>query len=343
MEHNRLFRMLLLLLEKKKTTAPELARLFEISVRTVYRDIDRLSAAGIPVYTTTGKHGGIHLMDHYVMDKSLLSKDEQNEILLGLYSVSAIPHLNSARMLGRLTTLFDHKLDWIEFEYSPWGSIPEQEMQLFNQVKQAIFASELLSFHYIDSNGEASEETALPVKLIFKNNTWYFKGLKHFQPVTSNSSNSLNTFVTYKIKRITKLRFVPGPYERAMTSIAGDAGEEIIKEDLPHGKNKDTDTPSNQPPEKELPIELLFEQTTAYRVYDLLDPAMIQQEPDGKLRVSIPIDEGEQLYSFLMSFGSKVTVVTPKAVRRELLRRHQEALTHLLEDDGQNTEDDVTI
>ena len=96
--------MLLLLLEKENDR-PELARLFEISVRTVYRDIDRLSAAGIPVYTTTGKHGGIHLMDHYVMDKSLLSEDEQNEILLGLYSVSAIPHLNSARMLGRLTTL----------------------------------------------------------------------------------------------------------------------------------------------------------------------------------------------------------------------------------------------
>lgn len=332
--------MLLLLLEKKKTTAPELARLFEISVRTVYRDIDRLSAAGIPVYTTTGKHGGIHLMDHYVMDKSLLSEDEQNEILLGLYSVSAIPHLNSARMLGRLTTLFDHKLDWIEFEYSPWGSIPEQEMQLFNQVKQAIFVSQLLSFHYIDSNGEASEELALPVKLIFKNNTWYFKGLKQSQAVTSNSSD---TFVTYKIKRITKLRFVPGPYERAVTSIAEDAGKEIIKEDLHHAKNKDADTQSNQPSEKPLPIELLFEQTIAYRVYDLLDPAMIQQEPGGKLRVSISIDEGEQLYSFLMSFGSKVTVITPQTVRRELLRRHQEALAHLLEDDGQDLGDDGTI
>jgi predicted DNA-binding transcriptional regulator YafY len=329
--------MLLLLLEKKKTTAPELARLFEISVRTVYRDIDRLSAAGIPVYTTTGKHGGIHLMDNYVMDKSLLSEDEQNEILLGLYSVSAIPHLNSARMLGRLTTLFDHKLDWIEFEYSPWGSIPEQEMQLFNQVKQAIFASQLLSFHYIDSNGEASEEMALPVKLIFKNNTWYFKGLKQTQPVISNSTDS---FVTYKIKRITKLRFVPGSYEHTRTSTMD---EDSIQEYPYRGGKKDLKIQSNQSPEKQLPIELLFEQTIAYRVYDLIDPAMIQQEPGGKLRVSIPIDEGEQLYSFLMSFGSKVTVVAPKTVRRELLRRHQEALVHLLEDDGHNLEDNGTI
>ncbi|MEK3824862.1 MULTISPECIES: helix-turn-helix transcriptional regulator [Paenibacillus] len=337
MEHNRLFRMLLLLLEKKKTTAPELARLFEISVRTVYRDIDRLSAAGIPVYTTTGKHGGIHLMDHYVMDKSLLSEDEQNEILLGLYSVSAIPHLNSARMLGRLTTLFDHKLDWIEFEYSPWGSIPEQEMQLFNQVKQAIFASQLLAFHYIDSNGEASEETALPVKLIFKNNTWYFKGLKQPQPMTSNSPD---TFVTYKIKRITKLRFVPGAYEHTRPS----TGEgDRVKEEPYHGENQDIKIQSNQPSEKQTLIELLFEQTIAYRVYDLLDPAIIQQEADGKLRVSIPIDEGEQLYSFLLSFGSKIKVISPLTVRKELLRRHQEAVALLLEDDGHKTEDDGTI
>ncbi|KAA8786701.1 YafY family transcriptional regulator [Paenibacillus amylolyticus] len=321
--------MLLLLLEKKKTTAPELARLFEISVRTVYRDIDRLSAAGIPVYTTTGKHGGIHLMDHYVMDKSLLSEDEQNEILLGLYSVSAIPHLNSARMLGRLTTLFDHKLDWIEFEYSPWSSIPEQEMQLFNQVKQAIFASQLLAFHYIDSNGEASEETALPVKLIFKNNTWYFQGLKQAE----HQSSSL---VTYKIKRITELRFVPGAYERTEAYT-------LKKEELIEGKNRgqynDMEGKSKEQPE----LQLLFEHSVAYRVYDLLDPAIIQQEPDGKLQVSLQLDQGERLYSFLMSFGSKVKVIAPMAVRKELLRRHQEAVTLLLEDDGHKTEDDGTI
>lgn len=322
--------MLLLLLEKKKTTAPELARLFEISVRTVYRDIDRLSAAGIPVYTTTGKHGGIHLMDHYVMDKSLLNEDEQNEILLGLYSVSAIPHLNSARMLGRLTTLFDHKLDWIEFEYSPWGSIPEQEVQLFNQVKQAIFTSQLLSFHYVDSNGEESEETALPIKLIFKNNTWYFKGLKR-------DPHKPDTLLTYKIKRITELRFVPGAYERTLST-------PMKEENINAGRTPAGDNPAEEQPEL-IQLELLFEQSVAYRVYDLLDPALIQQEADGKLRVSLQIEEGERLYSFLLSFGSKVTVIQPSAVRKELRRRHQDAVSHslLLEDDGHEAAHDDTI
>ena len=307
MERNRLFRMLLLLLEKKKTTAPELARLFEISVRTVYRDIDRLSAAGIPVYTTTGKHGGIHLMDHYVMDKSLLSEDEQNEILLGLYSVSSIPHLNGARMLQRLTTLFDHKLDWIEFEHSPWGSIPAKEMELFNQVKQAIFARQPISYHYVDSNGEASMQTAQPVKLVFKNNTWYFKGLKQLESGTVGLE-------TFKIKRISQLRFVPGLPVLEPFALPTDA--------------------TMQTPEELVRIELLFSDTVAYRVHDFFDPVSIHPEQDGTLRVVMHLDEGERLYSFLMSFGAEVTVVEPARVRGELLRRHQRAVQHLLEESG---------
>ncbi|WNS45252.1 YafY family protein [Paenibacillus sp. MMS20-IR301] len=303
MEYNRLFRMLLLLLDKKKTTAPELARLFEISVRTVYRDLDRLSAAGIPVYTTTGKYGGIHLMDNYVMDKSLLSEDEQNEILLGLYSVSSIPHLNSAHMLSRLTTLFGHKLDWIEFEHSPTGSIPDKE--LFNLVKQAIFARHPVSFHYVDSNGKASIETAQPVKLVFKNNTWYFRGLKQ----NEQGHGSMDTF---KISRITELRFVHGGYA-ADAAVSG-----IGIEDM------------EQTPADQIRIDLLFSGSMAYRVQDFIDPLLIQHEQDGRLRVFIHAGEGERLYSFLMSFGADVTVVEPVRVRDELLRRHRLAVAHLL-------------
>ncbi|OWA33513.1 transcriptional regulator [Saccharibacillus sp. O16] len=301
--------MLLLLLEEKKTTAPELARRFEVSVRTIYRDIDRLSAAGIPVYTSTGKHGGIHLMDNYVMDKSLLSEEEQNEILLGLYSVSAIPHLNGNRMLTRLTTLFDHKLDWIEFEHSPWGSVPDQEMNRFHLVKQAIFARQLLAFHYIDSNGLASEQTALPVKLIFKNHTWYFKG---WRPPDLNTDQA-ETFDTFKIKRITHLHVVSGRDSSLSTIPPSEEDQEMV----------------HKPPA----IEVLFSSTVAYRVRDLLDPSAIREEVDGKLYVSMELVEDERLYSFLLSFGGDVSVLQPAHVRHELLRRHRRAVEHLLADD----------
>jgi len=302
MENNRLFRMLLLLLEKKKATAPELARLFEISVRTVYRDIDRLSAAGIPVYTTTGKHGGIHLMDNFVMDKSLLSEDDQNEILLGLYSVSAIPHLNTAHMLKRLTALFDHKLDWIEFDFSPWGSIPQQERDLFNQVKQAIFTNQWITFHYVNSDGEKSVPTVEPLKLLFKNSTWYFKGYIHDEP-------DRNEFQTFKMKRITQLKFLP----------------RVPRNNINIGSlENETHVTINQ-----IALELSFSNSIAYRVYDFFEPSRIEKEPDGRLRVALELNEGEWLYSFLMSFGSDLTVIKPPHVGQELLRRHIKAVEHL--------------
>ncbi|MFK4303182.1 putative DNA-binding transcriptional regulator YafY [Paenibacillus sp. RC254] len=302
MENNRLFRMMLLLLEKKKATAPELARLFEISVRTVYRDIDRLSAAGIPVYTTTGKHGGIHLMDNFVMDKSLLSEDDQNEILLGLYSVSAIPHLNSAHMLKRLTAMFDHKLEWIEFDFSPWRSISLQERELFNQVKQAILTKQLMTFHYIDSNGEPSLETVEPVKLIFKNNTWYFKG-------NGQSTPSITEAQTFKMKRVSELKLLSKPLDQSMT-----AGLRVSEKHV------------TSPP---VSMKLIFSSTIAYRVHDFFEPSRIEKQPDGRLHVSLEVHEGEQLYSFLMSFGAELTVVKPPHIRQELLRRHIDAVEHL--------------
>ena len=74
MPESRLFKILYYLLDKGTATAPELAERFEVSVRTIYRDIDMLSSAGIPVYTTTGHGGGIHLIDNFVLKKSLLSE-----------------------------------------------------------------------------------------------------------------------------------------------------------------------------------------------------------------------------------------------------------------------------
>ena len=66
MQESRLFRILYYLLDKGRATAPELAEKFEVSVRTIYRDVDAISSAGIPVYVTTGRNGGIQFLDNYV-------------------------------------------------------------------------------------------------------------------------------------------------------------------------------------------------------------------------------------------------------------------------------------
>ena len=106
MQINRLFEIIYLLLEKGSVTAAALAERFEVSVRTIYRDIDLLSGAGIPVYCSRGRGGGVSLLPDFVLDKSLLSEREQDEILFALQSVAA----THARRLyiSHLVSIFNH-------------------------------------------------------------------------------------------------------------------------------------------------------------------------------------------------------------------------------------------
>ena len=88
--NNRLFEIVYILMQKKKITAKELADKFEVSIRTIYRDIETLSGANIPIYASKGKDGGIGLLDEYVLNKTILSEEEQNQILFALQGMKKI-------------------------------------------------------------------------------------------------------------------------------------------------------------------------------------------------------------------------------------------------------------
>ena len=100
---------------KGQATAPELAEKFEVSVRTIYRDIDALSGAGIPIYAETGRNGGIRLMNGFVLDKTVLSEEEKKEILTALQSLRTVQDAGGGQTLQKLSALFRlHSEDWLE-------------------------------------------------------------------------------------------------------------------------------------------------------------------------------------------------------------------------------------
>ena len=109
MKLNRLFEIVYILLNKKQVTAKELAERFEVSQRTIYRDIDTLSECGIPVYAIKGKGGGISLVDGYKMDRAMLTVDEQKEILSALQSIKAADIQTENNALNKLSTFFQRK------------------------------------------------------------------------------------------------------------------------------------------------------------------------------------------------------------------------------------------
>ncbi|MBU3110021.1 helix-turn-helix transcriptional regulator [Clostridium lacusfryxellense] len=124
MQINRLFGIIYILLDRKVVTAKELAKHFEVSSRTIYRDVDTLSSAGIPIYATQGKNGGITLLENFVLNKSVLSENEQNEILVALQSLTATGYPSIDITLSKLSSLFKKgDNNWIEVDFTNWGRL----------------------------------------------------------------------------------------------------------------------------------------------------------------------------------------------------------------------------
>lgn len=173
MQISRLFQIVYILLDRKTITAKELADRFEVSVRTIYRDINTLGTAGIPIYTSQGRGGGISILDDYVLNKSLLSDDEQKEILIGLQSLKAANYPDIKILDKKLGALFSkNKQSWIEVDFSHWGS-GNEEKDKFQILKNSVLNKNTVEFSYSNSNGEQTTRQIEPLKLIFKNKSWY--------------------------------------------------------------------------------------------------------------------------------------------------------------------------
>lgn len=139
MQINRLFEMVYILLRKKTVTAKELAEHFEVSTRTIYRDLDTLSSAGIPIYTSKGKGGGISLIENYVLKQSLFSEEEQKELLMSLQGLNAINTPNMESILNKLSAIFNQEsIHWIDVDFSGWGN-SKRDKEKFKQIKEGIF------------------------------------------------------------------------------------------------------------------------------------------------------------------------------------------------------------
>jgi len=150
-----------------------LAERFEVSVRTIYRDVEVLSQAGVPIYTSQGKGGGISLSDRFVLNKSLLSDKEQDEILFALQSLSVAQFPDSDEVFSKLSSLFrKNSTNWIEVDFSSWGSGLKQK-ELYALLKRAILEHKVISFTYLSAAGEQKSRRGAPVKLLFKDRAWY--------------------------------------------------------------------------------------------------------------------------------------------------------------------------
>lgn len=293
MRHGRLFRILYLLMERGEMTAGELAERLEVSKRTVYRDLDALSAAGIPVYARQGKNGGICLMEQFKLDRSLFDEREQDEILTALSGLKALGLLEEKEILTRLSGLFRRRpTEWLEVDFESWGAAGE-EKACFELCRRAILERHPVTFRYYNSSGEGSLRTVEPVRLRFKGGNWYLAGY----------CRAREDFRLFRLNRMEGLWMEPETAEP----------REWPKEETESGWEM-------------MPLSLWFSPEAAYRVLDTFPAKEIARQADGSFLVQTAFPPGRWVLGFLLSFGAQVRVLEPEWMRREVLREAERIL-----------------
>ncbi len=288
MQESRLFKIVYYLLDKGQATAPELAEKFEVSVRTIYRDIDALSAAGIPVYAEAGRNGGIHLMNGFVLDQAVLSKEEKQEILTALQSIHIMQNIDSSQILQKLSAIFHlDSHNWLEVDFSRWGNNGFDNKK-FDLLRSAVIHCKNVKIHYAGSYEQISERIIQPYKLIYKACAWYLKAF-------CTEKQALRIF---KLNRILDL--------------------EILQESFPYRKFPE---PAEIPAEEYPLVTLRFPQEMAYRVYDEFDQTQIHRQADGALIVSAKMPEDAWLTGFLLSFAAQVDILSPAYLKEEIAKQ----------------------
>lgn len=309
MQISRLFQMVHILLEQGRVTAPELAERFEVSVRTIYRDVDVLSQAGIPIYTLQGKGGGISVSDQFVLNKSLLTDQEQNEILFSLQSLSAARLPDSDKVLLKLSSLFrKNSANWIEVDFSPWGS-GQQQKELYALLKQAILEHKIISFVYLNAAGEQENRSAAPMKLLFKDRAWYVEAYSIEKEAPR----------TFKITR--------------MSQVSLSDGNENEFPGLPQQRMEDAGTSREESPVEtmpRIPLVLRIKPAGASRVVDEFKAEEIVKQADGSFRIASEMPDGEWLFQYLLSYGELLEVIEPAYIRQEMRRRVTEMFQNYL-------------
>lgn len=285
MKIDRLFQIVYILLEKKTVTAKMLSERFEVSQRTIYRDIDILSQCGVPLYATKGRGGGITLLENFVLDKSTMTEQEQNQILMALQSLPKGGKENVKQTLEKYSNFFQKSNEnWIQVDFSQWG---EQREFIFDVIKQAIINKKVISFLYYNSNGEKTERKAEPYQLWFKSRNWYIKAY-------CRKKKDLRLFKMSRMRNVIVT-------EESFNTVWQKKEQKINRYDF-----------------ENITIVLEIDSIVAYRVYDEFEIEQIEKMENGNFCIKMNCIENSWVYDYIISWGEYAVVKEPLFVKKKI-------------------------
>ena len=300
MKVDRLVSIIMILLDKKRIGAQELADMFEVSPRTIYRDIDAINMAGIPVRGASGVGGGFEIMQEYKVDKKVFSADDLSALLMGLSSLSgmirgdelvhALAKVKSFIPADRAKEI-ELKANQICIDLSPW--MGNRNIQPYLEtIQSALQENKLLSFEYIAHHGNKTARTAEPYQLVLKGNHWYLQGYCRVR----------SDFRLFRLSRMSNLQikeeiFAPRDYQKPQLDF------DSILETM------------------QTKIKIRIHRSVMDRVLDFCTYEDFSPDGNEYYIVNFPFIDNEYHYDILLSFGDKCECLEPLHVREKMKRR----------------------
>lgn len=297
MKIDRLIGIITVLLQNDKTTAPELAKRFEVSRRTINRDIEDICKAGIPIITMQGYGGGLSIADGYKFDKSLFTKDELQAVFAGLRGMDSVSKNSTlASLLDKLSgkgqRMIAEDIIIIDLASHYQASIT-QKIEL---IKKAIWTKHILSFQYYYEKGE-EKRWIEPYRLIFKWSSWYVFGF----------CLDRQAYRLFKLNRLWELQIDETIFSE----------REIFEEDLSFG---------NYLTEGDIYLRAVFEESAKYRLIEEYGIDSYSINEDKKLLFERTFVNYENMREWVFSFGDKVFVLDPKELQEDRKKQAENIL-----------------
>ncbi|MEQ3308668.1 YafY family protein [Fusobacterium varium] len=299
MKIDRLLSIIMVLIEQNKISASKLAEMFEVTPRTIYRDIEAIQAAGVPIVTYTGTNGGIGILENYKIDKKFFTKEDMITIMTGLGSISSsVTNSGLNKVLTKLQSLIpeDHtqeiklKSGQVVIDLTTWSGNKKLQANLI-KIKEALNQRRYLIFKYLDGNGKSTERKVEPYQLLWKEEKWYI----------NSYCTMRNDFRLFKLSRISYLK--------------------VLDETFSLRKFDMEELRMNWSEKRILNIKLLVDVSLKERILERCEEENITYCGKNKMIVEFPFVDDDFGYELLLSFGNKCECLEPIEIREKLIEK----------------------
>ncbi|WP_068497815.1 helix-turn-helix transcriptional regulator [Paenibacillus kribbensis] len=300
MKIDRLLSIVMLLLERDRVSSSKLAEMFEVTPRTIFRDIETINKAGIPIITYPGASGGIGIMEKYKIQKKIFTVADITALLLGLNglhaSMSSEEILNTIAKVKSLVS--EEQLRFVEskmaIDPSPWFGKATIRPN-FEQLQTALLRNLLISFNYLDQFDQLTQHKVEPYRLVLKDASWYLQAYCTTRQGFRMFRLSCMSSLTLHNEHFSPKSFAFEPWDSTEK-------EQVI-------------------------LKLLIDESLRMYMEGYCGKENIKPYKDNKLVAFFPFIENDYGYGHLLSFGDKCECLEPEHVRQEIYNRLQRSIS----------------